>query len=75
MCAGVSEIVIGANNVRLRMNGFTIDGVGSDEFEGIYLEGRRNVKIVGPGVIKEFRAENPYSRWTKKQYKKYCTYG
>jgi len=50
-CPG-DGIIIGADNIELRLNGFIIDGRDSDS--GILLVGRVGVKIKGPGVVREF---------------------
>jgi parallel beta-helix repeat protein len=45
-------IVIGVDNIKLNLNGFIIDGVGSNS--GILLSNRVGVEIIGPGVVREF---------------------
>lgn len=73
---GVPCIVIGAPNVTLNLNGFTITGqadsqatcaVGPTTFaigkveDGIELNMQSNVTILGPGVVQQFRGPGIWS--------------
>jgi hypothetical protein len=69
-------IVIGAPNVRLDLNGFTLTGLGDAETgcrggptafvegiseDGIYIRSQTGVTIRGPGLVQRFRGSGVYS--------------
>ncbi len=63
---GAPCIKFGASNIKLRLNGFTINGQADPNFgcggggpvlgeDGISTGGRSHVEVVGPGLVRRFR--------------------
>ncbi len=55
-CSG-DGIIVGADNVNINLNGYSITGPGQQSSKvGVVIPNNNNIMVVGPGVIKGFQA-------------------
>jgi len=55
-CSG-DGIIVGADNVNINLNGYSITGPGQQSSKvGVVIPNNNNIMVIGPGVIKGFQA-------------------
>jgi len=65
-CPG-DGVIIGADNIELKLNGFIIDGDAAGTDVGVRVTNGNKVKVTGPGIVREFHEGVLFDGGTKNE--------